>query len=78
MEFTTSPSDVIRVAELAKQIEANPFSLAGRLIGLGTEEQRAGVPAWAWTAVALGLGFWLGMRYGPKVTKSLGIRRGST
>lgn len=56
MEFTASPSDVIKVVHTARQLEPNPLSLAGRFLGLGATEQRAGIPTWAWLVVAFGAG----------------------
>lgn len=70
MEFTASPSDVIRVVDTARKLEANPLHLAGRFLGLGQAEQRAGIPTWAWMALAFGAG--------AAVVYQLGKRRGST
>lgn len=73
MEFTASPSDLIRAVEAARQIDANPVTLAGKLLGLGADEQEAGIPSWAWMTVALGLGIYLGFRYGPQVRQKLRV-----
>jgi len=54
MDFDVS--DLETVARVAQQIDANPLTLAGRLVGLGEAEQRAGIPTWAWVTAALGLG----------------------
>jgi len=64
VEFTASPSDVLRVVDAARNV---PVMLAGRMIGLSGNDLRAGVPAWAWTTLALGVGFALGAVYGPQV-----------
>lgn len=71
MEFTASPSDLIRAVQAAREIDANPVTLAGKLVGLGAEEQEAGIPSWAWMTVALGLGVYLGVRYGDEVRQKL-------
>lgn len=71
MEFTASPSDLIRAVQTAREIDANPVTLAGKLIGLGADEQEAGIPGWAWMTVALGLGLYLGVRYGSDVRQKL-------
>lgn len=71
MEFTASPSDLIRAVQAAREIDANPVTLAGKLVGLGAEEQDAGIPSWAWMTVALGLGIYLGVRYGEQVRQKL-------
>lgn len=56
MDFTASPADVIKIVQTARQLEANPLSLAGRFFGLSGDEARAGVPPWAWCALAFGAG----------------------
>jgi len=56
MEFLATPTDVMRLADTARRLEHNPLTLAGKLAGLGTDEQRAGVPPWAWVLLALGVG----------------------
>lgn len=73
MEFVATPGDVTRLAQAARQIDANPVRLAGRLLGLGADEQAAGVPGWAWLALAIGLGAYLGDRYGGEVRERLGL-----
>lgn len=67
MEFTASPSDVLRVVDAARQIDGNPTVLVGRLLGLSGTDVKAGIPVWAWTAMALGVGVYLGMRYGDRI-----------
>lgn len=69
MELTASPTDLIKLADAARSVDANPLRLAVRLAGLGIDEQRAGVPPWAWCAVALGLGVWIGTEYGPRIKR---------
>lgn len=63
--FMTTPGDVMTLVRTARQIDANPFSLAGKLVGLGAEEQQAGVPAWAWLIAGLGVGALVGYRLAP-------------
>jgi hypothetical protein len=72
MEFTASPEDIFRAVDVARKIDANPVALAGKLLGLSSAEQRAGVPVWAWVAVALGTGVYVGVQYGPKIRDVLG------
>jgi hypothetical protein len=66
MDFVTSPSDVMQVVEAARRFEANPMALAGRIIGLGRDDQEAGVPPWAWCAVAFAAGAWAMWKFSPK------------
>ena len=56
MDFTASPTDVIKAVNTAREVEPNPFVLAGRFVGLSGAEARAGVPAWAWCVLAFGAG----------------------
>jgi hypothetical protein len=65
-QLVMSPSDLGKIYRAASAI-GNPIAIAGRFAGLGEAEQRAGVPAWAWIAVALGIGVVVGMQYGPKL-----------
>lgn len=71
MDFVMSPADLEKVAGAAMRIDPNPLKLAGRAIGLGDAEMKAGVPAWAWVVLALGVGTVVGVKYGPKLTKKL-------
>ena len=52
-----SVADLQAVSEIASKVDANPFRLAGRFLGLSGAEARAGVPAWGYCALALGVGF---------------------
>lgn len=74
MEFTATPTDILKVVEVARQIDANPLALAGRMIGLGQDEQRAGIPAWAWCAAVLGVGVFVGVRYADEIRDALRVR----
>lgn len=58
MEFVGNVSlgDLERAWGAMSQIDASPARLAGRLAGLGTAELDAGIPTWAWVAVAFGAG----------------------
>lgn len=69
MQF--SLSDLGTVADVARQVDANPLTLVGRFAGFSGDEQRAGVPTWAWILVAGGACFWLGAKYGPSLSKRL-------
>lgn len=49
-----SPFDVIRGVEpILERTGDTPGQFAGRLLGLGVDQQRAGVPKWAWFGVGL-------------------------
>ncbi len=69
MDFVMSPADLEKVAAAAMKIDANPLKLAGRAVGLGDAEMKAGVPTWAWILLALGAGAVVGIKYGHHVTK---------
>ena len=69
MDFVMSPADLEKIASAAMKIDANPLKLAGRAVGLGDAEMKAGVPTWAWIALALGAGAVLGIKYGHHVSK---------
>lgn len=73
MEFTASPADVERIALMARKIDTNPVRVVGRLMGLGADEQIAGIPGWAWGLLIAGGGVIIGMRYGPEIKERLGI-----
>jgi hypothetical protein len=66
MDFTASPTDVIKAVDTARKIEGNPVALGARFIGLGADEQRAGVPTWTWIVLAIGVGGILAHRYWPR------------
>jgi hypothetical protein len=51
MEF--SLADVETLLNVAQKVDANPVSLAGRLVGFSGPEQRAGIPPWAIAIVAV-------------------------
>jgi hypothetical protein len=74
MDFVVSPSDLERTLASVRGVEPNPFKVAARLAGLGDAEVKAGVPAWAWVAVALAGGVALGFYYGPRVSKKLRLK----
>jgi hypothetical protein len=67
MDFVMSPADLEKVASAAMKIDPNPLKLAGRAVGLGDAEMKAGIPAWAWVVLALGAGAVLGIKYGHHV-----------
>ncbi len=67
----TTPGDVLTLVKTARQIDANPFSLAGKLVGLGADEQRAGVPAWAWILAGIGVGVLVGYKLAPTARERL-------
>lgn len=69
MDFVMSPADLEKVAAAAMRIDPNPLKIAGRAVGLGDAEMKAGVPSWAWVLLALGAGAVLGIKYGHHVSK---------
>ncbi len=49
-----SPFDVMRGIEpILERTGDTPGQFAGRLLGLGAEQQQAGIPKWAWLGVGL-------------------------
>lgn len=66
-----SLTDLGTVADVAQQVEANPFTLAGRLIGLSGDEQKVGVPVWAWVSLAFVAGGVATLKYGPQLRARL-------
>ncbi len=71
MDFVMSPADLEKIAGAALRIDPNPARLAGRVLGLGADETRAGIPTWAWITLALGGGLVLGVKFGPALMKRL-------
>jgi hypothetical protein len=49
----------------------NPVGTAVGFLGLSQDEQRAGIPVWAWMVVAFGVGTYVGTQYGGKLKKYL-------
>jgi hypothetical protein len=48
-----SLSDIESLSQAALRVDTNPIGLAGRLVGLSADEQRAGVPGVAWLGIGL-------------------------
>jgi hypothetical protein len=73
VEFVGNVSlgDVQRAWMGAKQIDANPVRLVGRVVGLGSSEMEAGIPTWAWITVAFGAGALVTVMYGDKITRKV-------
>lgn len=71
MSFMTTPTDVMTLVRTARKLDANPFSLAGKLVGLGADEQRAGIPAWAWVLAGVGVGVAIGWKLAPAARERL-------
>lgn len=69
MDFVMSPADLEKLAGAALRIDSNPLKIAGRAMGLGDAEMRAGIPSWAWVLFALGAGAVVGIKYGPALTR---------
>lgn len=64
-------SDVQKAWAGAKRLDANPLRLVGRLAGLGSTELEAGVPTWAWVAVAFGTGAFVTWMYSDQIAKKV-------
>jgi hypothetical protein len=71
MSFMTTPTDVMTLVRTARKLDGNPFSLAGKLVGLGADEQRAGIPAWAWVLAGVGVGVAIGWKLAPAARQRL-------
>lgn len=71
-QFVVSPSDLERAVGAVRQV-GNPAALVGRLMGLGTSEMRAGIPAWAWALLAFGAGAYVGAQHLPAIREKLGF-----
>lgn len=71
-QFVMSPDDLKNALGALRQI-GDPTGLVYRLVGIGQTEREAGVPGWAWVAVALGTGLALGAVYGPWVKDKIGF-----
>lgn len=54
--MAVSLADLEAVAQAAQRVDTNPVGLAGRMLGLSADEQRAGVPGYAWLGVGVGVG----------------------
>ncbi len=66
-----SLGDVQKAWAGAKKLDAHPVRLAGRLAGLGSDELEAGVPTWAWIAVAFGTGAFVTYMYGGRISDKI-------
>lgn len=75
MAFMTTPTDVLAISAAARKLDPNPLSLAGKLVGFGSDEQKAGIPIWAWVTVGMGIGAAIGWRlarhFGPEKPRKL-------
>lgn len=71
MTFMATPADMMTLVRTARKLDANPFSLAGKLVGLGADEQRAGIPAWAWIVAGVGVGIAIGWKLAPEARARL-------
>jgi predicted transcriptional regulator with HTH domain len=60
------PQDVMGALNGLGAIQ-NPSGTALSFLGLSPEEQRAGVPVWAWAVLALGAGIYIGSKYGSRI-----------
>jgi hypothetical protein len=71
-----NPFDVAKGLEpVLERTGDTPVQFAGRLLGLGAEEQRAGVPKWAYAAAGLVGGVALMWAFGDDVRRWAGALR---
>jgi hypothetical protein len=61
-----NPSDLTGMLSSVGAMQ-NPKGVALSFLGLSPDEQRAGIPAWAWAILALGAGVYLGNKYAPSL-----------
>ena len=66
------PATLATAVDLGRRLEPDPWMLAGKVIGLGQAELKAGVPAWAWGLGALVLGVGVGIALRPHLERLLG------
>lgn len=66
MNLQVSPQDINK-ALLGVGAIQNPVGTVVSLLGISPEEQRAGIPAWAWAMVAFGVGTYFGVKYGHRL-----------
>lgn len=71
-QFVVSPNDLERAVGALRGI-GNPTRFVARMAGLGESEWRAGIPAWAWMALAFGAGVYLGAAHVPTIREKLGL-----
>ena len=65
-QLVVNPSDVGKALGLLSKLSAgNPIAIPARLMGIGAEEQKAGVPTWAWVVLAFGAGAVVSAAYWP-------------
>ncbi len=62
-----SLADVTSVIEVARKVDSNPVSLAGRMLGFSPQEQQDGIPTWAWVVLGVGAGVAVALVVVPKV-----------
>lgn len=51
-----SLSDLESLSQAALRVDSDPVGLAGRLVGLSADEQRAGIPGYALLGAGIGVG----------------------
>lgn len=71
-QFVLNPDDLGKALGALKNLR-DPTGLVYRVVGIGQAEREAGVPSWAWIAVALGVGIYVGAAYAPYVREKLGF-----
>jgi hypothetical protein len=64
--------DLQKAYGAAQALEARPLRLVGRLAGLGSSELDAGVPTWAWVAIAFGAGATVSVLYSDRLRRKVG------
>jgi predicted transcriptional regulator with HTH domain len=66
MGLQVQPRDVLGALNGLGALQ-NPRGTALTFLGLSESEQQAGVPAWAWCVVVLGVGVYVGVKIAPRL-----------
>jgi hypothetical protein len=66
MNLQVQPQDLQNVLSGMGAIQ-NPRGTALSMLGFTPENQRTGVPVWAWGVLALGVGIYIGGKFSPKL-----------
>jgi len=70
MNLNVQPHHLLQAANAIGAI-SNPKGTALSFLGLSEDEQKAGIPAWAWATLALAAGVYIGVKVKPKIKEIL-------
>lgn len=65
MNLNVQPQDLQNILSGMGAVE-NPKGTALSMLGFSPEDQRVGVPTWAWMVLAMGAGIYIGARVSKK------------